>query len=197
MITEYAKYGSILTMIKHQPRINNKLIIKFMIDVSRGIKYLHSNGILHRDIKSDNILITSMNINDICAKLTDFGASRNINMLQTNMTFTKSVGTPMYMSPELLNKQKYKLPSDIFSYSILMYEIWIWKHPYPNTDERFKYAWGIADFITSGKRLTKPDDMNYKYYEIIENSWKQNQNERLTINQIENKLNELYNNYIN
>ena len=39
--------------------------------------------------------------------------------------------------------------------------------------------------------------MNYKYYEIIENSWKQEPNERLTINQIENKLNELYNNYIN
>ena len=92
MITEYASYGSILSMINKQSRINNKIIIKFMIDVSRGIKYLHSNGILHRDIKSDNILITSINPNDINAKLTDFGTSRNINMLQTNMTFTNGIG---------------------------------------------------------------------------------------------------------
>ena len=105
IITEYAPYGSILSMIKHQPRIENKMVIKFMIDVSRGIKYLHSNGILHRDIKSDNVLIVSMNENDICAKLTDFGASRNINMLQTNMTFTNGIGTPIYMSPELLQKR--------------------------------------------------------------------------------------------
>ena len=109
MITEYAKYGSILSMIKHQPRINNKMIIKFMIDVSRGIKYLHTNGIIHRDIKSDNVLIVSLNENDICAKLTDFGASRNINMLQTNMTFTNGIGTPIYMSPEVLDGRKYKL----------------------------------------------------------------------------------------
>ena len=110
-----------------------------MIDISKGIKYLHTNGILHRDIKSDNILVVSLNPNDINCKLTDFGASRNINMLQTNMTFTKAIGTPMYMSPELLQKQHYKLPSDIFSFSIVMYETWIWNDPYPSIDERFKF----------------------------------------------------------
>ena len=73
-----------------------------------------------------------------------------------------------------------------------MYEIWIWNDPYPSTDKRFKFPWGIADFITRGDRLEKPDDMNYKYYEIIENSWKQNPKERLTINEIENELNKLY-----
>ena len=159
-----------------------------MIDVSKGIKYLHSNGIIHRDIKSDNVLVVSLNENDICAKLTDFGASRNINMLQTNMTFTNGIGTPIYMSPELLNKQKYKLPSDIFSYSILMYEIWIWNDPYPSTDKRFKFPWGIADFITTGKRLEKPNDINETYWEVIEGSWKQNPKERLTINEIEKEL---------
>ena len=192
MITEYAKYGSILTMIKHQQRIENKMIIKFMLDTSRGIKYLHSNGILHRDIKSDNVLIVSLNENDINCKLTDFGASRNISMLQTNMTFTNGIGTPIYMSPECLNGEHYKLPSDIYSFSILMYVTWIWKDRYPPTDPRFKFAWGIANFITSGKRLSKPEDINDKYYEIIENSWKQNPKERLTINEIEKELNELY-----
>ena len=78
-----------------------------------------------------------------------------------------------------------------------MYEIWIWNNPYPNTDERFKFSWNIANFISEGKRLEKPDDMNDKYYEIIENSWKQEPKERLKINEIEIELNELYINNIN
>ena len=44
----------------------------------------------------------------------------------TNMTFTKGIGTPTYMSPEILNKQHYKKPSDIFSFSIIMYEVMKW-----------------------------------------------------------------------
>ena len=83
-------------------------------------------------------------------------------MLMTNMTFTKAIGTPMYMSPEVLQKQHYKLPSDIFSFSILMYETWIWNDPYPSTDPRFKFSWNIADFIISGNRLEKPKDINKK-----------------------------------
>ena len=73
-----------------------------------------------------------------------------------------------------------------------MYETWIWNDPYPPTDSRFKFAWSIANFVSEGKRLSKPEDMNYKYYEIIENSWKQNPKERITVQQIENELTELY-----
>ena len=54
---------------------------------------------------SEDVVSLEKNVKVNC-KLTDFGASRNINMLNTNMTFTKGVGTPVYMSPEILNKQK-------------------------------------------------------------------------------------------
>ena len=76
-----------------------------------------------------------------------------------------------------------------------MYETWIWNNPYPPTDERFKFSWNIANFITSGKRLEKPEDMDKTYYEIIEGSWKQEPKERLTITEIEKELNSLYNKY--
>ena len=45
----------------------------------------------------------------------------------TNMTFTKGIGTPTYMSPEILNKEHYKKPSDIYSFSITMYEVMKWQ----------------------------------------------------------------------
>ena len=91
--------------------------VKFMIDAAKGLKYLHDNGILHRDIKPDNFLVVSLDMNvKVNCKLTDFGSSRNINMLMTNMTFTKGIGSPSYMAPEILNREHYKKAADVYSF---------------------------------------------------------------------------------
>ena len=132
MVTEYAKYGSLNDLMKrfrHNP-ISEKARIKIIIYCSKGISYLRNNGILHRDNKPNNFLIFNIDNIDktiINAKLTDFGSSITINMMMTNMTFTKGIGTPTYMSPEILNRQHYKKPSDIFSFSITMYEVMKWE----------------------------------------------------------------------
>ncbi len=91
--------------------ISEKVRIKILIDCENGISYLHTEGILHRDINPVNFLIFDIQNIDktiINAKLTDFGSSRNINIMMTNMKFTKGIGTPVYMSPEILNKEHYK-----------------------------------------------------------------------------------------
>ena len=112
--------------------------------------------------------------------------TRNINLMMTNMTFTKGIGTPTYMSPEVLNKEHYKKPSDIYSFSITMYEVMKWGEAYSISE--FKYSWQIADFVQSGKRLDLEFIENETIKEIISNSWKQNPYERLTIDQIITKL---------
>ena len=66
-----------------------------MLDAAKGVAYLHYNGAMHRDIKQNNVLVFSLDeVLTVNGKLTDFGSSRNINPLMTNMTFTKGVGTP-------------------------------------------------------------------------------------------------------
>ena len=111
IVTEFATYGSLNDLIHKHEIINEKIRIKILIDSAKGISYLHNNGILHRDIKPDNILIFDIEhyTNEfVNSKLTDFGSSRNINTLMTNITFSKGIGTPIYMSPEVLKQEHYK-----------------------------------------------------------------------------------------
>ena len=97
----------------------------------------------------------------------------------TNMTFTKGIGTPAFMAPEVLDKQKYKKPADIYSFSITMYEIFGWGEAYPKTV--FKYPWKIAEFVTEGYRQPKTDCITIEEYQLIEKAWEQNPKERLEL----------------
>ena len=67
-----------------------------------------------------------------------------------------------------------------------MYAIFSWCEAYPKS--KFKYAWDISDFISDGKRLPKPDDINDDLFELIELSWKQKPEERIEIDEIINLL---------
>ena len=185
MVTEFAQYGSLKDLMKKKNQQKPRMLtcMKICADGAKGIQYIHENGILHRDIKPDNFLIISLDPNvKVNAKLTDFGATRNINQMMTNMTFTKGIGTPAFMAPEILNRQHYKKPSDVFSFAVTMYECLSWTDAYPKS--LFKFAWSIADFITSGQRRPKPECLSSKQFEIIERSWCENPKERLTIDDL-------------
>ncbi|ELP87898.1 protein serine/threonine kinase, putative [Entamoeba invadens IP1] len=192
MVTEFAQYGSLHDLIKNKDRqpIPMKLRIKMVTDAARGILYLHENGILHRDIKPDNILVVSLDETvAIHGKLTDFGSSRNINMMMTNMTFTKGIGSPSYMAPEVLHQDKYKKPADIFSFAITLYECVKWGEAYPKTE--FKFPWKIAEFVNKGNRLNKADGMPESIYKIIKLCWAQDSNLRLDIMEVVSQLSTL------
>ena len=93
------------------------------------------------------------------------------------------------MSPEVLNKEYYKTPSDIYSFSITMYECMKWGKSY--SGDLFKFPWKISEFVMSGKRLKKPKEMREDIYSLISECWKQNPKERLEITQIISKLSSL------
>ncbi|ELP85511.1 proto-oncogene serine/threonine protein kinase mos, putative [Entamoeba invadens IP1] len=169
---------------------NEKVRHEYIIDMANGIFYLHNNGILHRDIKPANLLIFSTEMEDtILAKLTDFGSSRNLNQLMKNMTFTKGIGTPAYMAPEILKKERYQMPSDIFSFAITMYETFAWRAAY--SKEKFKFEWSIADFVSHGNRLEKDDNISTEEFDIIQKAWCAEPDKRTKINEIINALKSL------
>ncbi|ELP87473.1 protein serine/threonine kinase, putative [Entamoeba invadens IP1] len=192
LVTEYAQFGSLQSIMVNMPTnpIRLKIRIKLMLDAARGMQYLHENNILHRDIKPDNILIVSMDDNVLVnGKLTDFGSSRNINMLMTNMTFTKSVGTPVYMAPEVLKREKYKKEADVYSFGITMYECFMWKEAYPKSI--FKFPWMIAEQVINGKRPVFPNCSNDSVLNnTIQEAWKSSPKSRISVECLVSSLQE-------
>ena len=92
-------------------------IMNWMIQIFIAIEYIHSQKIIHRDIKASNIFLSSIEI----VKLGDFGISRVLeNSMEAAITV---VGTPFYMSPELCQNKPYTMKADIWSLGCLLYEI--------------------------------------------------------------------------
>ena len=138
MVTEFAPCGSLMDCIKKRGEPDDRVKAKLMLDAAMGLESLHGNWILHRDIKPDNVLVFSLDgVITVNGKLTDFGSSRNVNVLMTNMTFTKGIGSPTYMAPEVLGKEKYKKAADYFSFGVTMFECFKWGEAYPKSV--FKY----------------------------------------------------------
>ncbi|ELP91705.1 interleukin-1 receptor-associated kinase, putative [Entamoeba invadens IP1] len=153
---------------------------KILLDATKGVNYLHFNGIFHRDIKPGNILVVELqSITEVNAKLSDFGSARNVNLLMSNLTFTKGVGTPKYMAPELLNGQKYSIAADVYSLGITFFEAFAWKDAFGDV----KYFFEIPELVSNGKR---PDDkcLSDDEKSLLEEMWAQKRKERITCEEV-------------
>lgn len=89
--------------------------------VANAISYLHTMNIVHRDLKSQNLLVDK----DYRICVADLGISR-----VRSLRMTKGMGTPRYMAPELLEGKPYNEKADVYSFGILAWEILSQKLPY-------------------------------------------------------------------
>ncbi|KAL4429132.1 hypothetical protein ABPG74_015160 [Tetrahymena malaccensis] len=124
IIMEYCGGGSLAQLIKKKGQFQEPYITIILKEILQALSYLHSNQMVHRDIKSANILIQK----DGKVKLCDFGVSSKIsNNSQKLQTF---VGTPYYMAPEVIQKSEYDFKADIWSVGITAIEMATGHPPY-------------------------------------------------------------------
>jgi len=126
IIMEYCENGDVGKFLKKQMNrpLNEAKIWKFFIEMCLGLKYLHTNKILHRDIKTINMFLGK----DDKIKIGDLGVAKLLGQTQ-NMAHT-IVGTPYYLSPELCEEKPYNHKSDIWSLGCVLYELCTFKHPF-------------------------------------------------------------------
>ena len=126
IVTEYADGGDLSLAIKNQRKeyFKESQILDYFTQICLAIKHIHGKHIIHRDLKSQNIFLTKTGL----VKLGDFGIAKNLNC--TWQKAKTMIGTPYYLSPEIVNNKPYSFKSDIWSLGVLLYEMMALKMPF-------------------------------------------------------------------
>jgi serine/threonine protein kinase len=126
---EYMNANTLASLIAASYKSMTENCIAYILhEVLLGIEYLHSCNRIHRDVKSDNVLMASNGE----IKLADFGYA--VQLTQEKATRKTQVGTPCWMAPEIIKNQLYNQSVDIWSFGILAIELAEGDPPYLNCD---------------------------------------------------------------
>ena len=99
-------------------------ILDWFTQICLGLKHVHDRKILHRDLKAQNIFLTKSNI----VKLGDFGVAKELSSTLDNAR--TMIGTPYYLSPEIVDNHPYNFKSDIWALGVILYELCTSKPPF-------------------------------------------------------------------
>ncbi|XP_059438560.1 serine/threonine-protein kinase STY17 [Corylus avellana] len=168
IVTEFMSKGSVYDFL-HKQRSLFKLpsLLKVAIDISKGMNYLHQNNIIHRDLKTANLL---MDENEV-VKVADFGVAR----VQTQSgVMTAETGTYRWMAPEVIEHKAYDHKADIFSFGIVLWELLTRELPY----SRLTPLQAAVGVVQKGLRPTIPKNTNPRLAELLERCWQQDAAQR-------------------
>lgn len=128
VVVEYLPGGALKSyLIKNRRRkLAFKVVVQLGLDIARGLSYLHSQKIVHRDVKTENMLLDKTRT----VKIADFGVARVEASNPNDMT--GETGTLGYMAPEVLNGNPYNRKCDVYSFGICLWEIYCCDMPYPD-----------------------------------------------------------------
>lgn len=161
IVTEWMGGGSLYHDLHKFHRLDATQLTICAIDIARGMKFLHSRQIIHRDLKSLNVLLDTNGYSKIC----DFGFARQSKKEQL---MTKNVGTPHWMSPELLGgSSTYNEKVDVYAYGIVLWEILTGELPY----DELEPSMIIGQVLLHDARPNIPSNAPPEFRSLIEKCW--------------------------
>nr|XP_043610740.1 serine/threonine-protein kinase TIO-like isoform X2 [Erigeron canadensis] len=167
VVTEFA-HGELFEVIEDDKCLSEEEVQKIAKQLVRALHYLHTNRIIHRDMKPQNILICAGGV----VKLCDFGFAR---AMSANTVALRSIkGTPLYMAPELIREQAYNHTADLWSLGVILYELYVGQPPF--------YTERIYELV---QRITKapvkyPDTMSEHFRSFLTGLLNKDPQSRLT-----------------
>ncbi|WVZ65752.1 hypothetical protein U9M48_015067 [Paspalum notatum var. saurae] len=174
IVTEYMSGGSVYDYLhKHKGVFKLPALVGVAMDVSKGMSYLHQNNIIHRDLKTANLLMDENGT----VKVADFGVAR---VKAQSGVMTAETGTYRWMAPEVIEHKPYDHKADVFSFGILMWELLTGKIPY----EYLTPLQAAVGVVQKGLRPTIPKHTHAKLSELLQKCWQQDPAQRPDFSEI-------------
>uniref|UniRef100_A0AAY4DDY0 non-specific serine/threonine protein kinase n=1 Tax=Denticeps clupeoides TaxID=299321 RepID=A0AAY4DDY0_9TELE len=129
---KYCNGGDLADYLQAKGTLREDTLRVFLQQIAAAMRVLNSKGVIHRDLKPQNILLSHVGrkksgINGIRIKIADFGFAR---YLQSNMMAATLCGSPMYMAPEVIMSQNYDAKADLWSIGTVIYQCLVGKPPF-------------------------------------------------------------------
>ncbi|VVU95636.1 Protein kinase domain [seawater metagenome] len=176
IVMEYAKNKDLGSLIKKYKRsgelISKNDISKWMYQLTSGIKYLHDRNIIHRDLKPANVLLDS----DFTIKICDFGISKVT--ANSDALAKTQIGSPIYMSPELVSNQWYDSKIDIWALGCILFELITLDCAFTSNSMHALFR------VINRGHYSKYKIRNPNYVSLLERMLVVNPNRRFDINQL-------------
>ncbi len=176
IVTELAQ-RSLLDFLEEHPIPDHQRSLHWAKEIAAGVHYLHINNIIHRDLKSGNVLLMA----DLTPKVCDFGSAKATDHTTTKQT--QKTGTPYWMPPEAIKDEDISQSWDVYSYGILLWELWT--HKLPFTDVK---PYLLPGKIVAGLRPPIPTDCNPGISALMEECWRDDRRSRPTFHAILSRL---------
>lgn len=165
IVMEYVEGQTLKDLIDEEGKLSNHDIIDYSVQIAQALKSAHASGIIHRDIKPQNILIDKFGL----AKVTDFGIARVSS--NATITYTSSIlGTVHYISPEQAKGKIVDEKSDLYSLGAVMYEMATGKVPFDADNSVGIAVMHIQDKARPAKELNPDlsDHLNFIIMKLLE-----------------------------
>eukprot|EP01012_Entosiphon_sulcatum_P066297 TRINITY_DN95465_c0_g1_i1.p1 TRINITY_DN95465_c0_g1~~TRINITY_DN95465_c0_g1_i1.p1 ORF type:complete len:640 (+),score=91.83 TRINITY_DN95465_c0_g1_i1:73-1992(+) len=127
LILEFCAGGDLSKWIKQNGRLEEDVGRRLMRQLASGMHFLHERHLVHRDLKPQNLLLTTPDIHRAVIKIADFGFARYVKPLDLAQTLC---GSPVYMAPEILGKRSYGAAVDLWSAGAVAFEMLFGRPPF-------------------------------------------------------------------
>jgi len=179
IVTEYCSLGSLRSLLEKKKSLRFNVVVKLAKDIAKGMKHLHSEKIIHRDLSARNILI-SEDKDGWVAKVADFGLSRVLDSESSKGQTTTNTGPLKWMAPEALMNKQYSIKSDVWSYGCTLTELLTGDEPYPALDN----VQAASNVMHKGLKPVIPESVPPLLAAMMEKCFERDPDDRPTFKEI-------------